>query len=218
MLRFDAPVLLLGHGPIADGAVQAGLARCAHIVAADGGADRALALGLTPDAIIGDMDSAQSLDHWRASGVPIHRDGDQNTTDFEKCLSLIAAPRILALGFSAGQADHYLANAAKLVSRAQHNVILLDDTDIAFACPDELTLDLAPNTRVSLFPFALVSATSTGLRWPLDGLPLAPLGQIATSNRALGRVQISEGQGLWVILPAHALPVLWSSPGSVHEQ
>lgn len=218
MLRFDAPVLLLGHGPIAESSIQAGLARCAHIVAADGGADRALALGLTPDAIIGDMDSAQSLAHWRSLGVPIHRDDDQNTTDFEKCLSLIAAPRILALGFSAGQADHYLTNAAKLVGRALYNIILLDDTDIGFACPAELTLDLAPNTRVSLFPFAPVAASSTGLQWPLDGVPLAPLGQLATSNRALGRAQISNGQGLWVILAADALPALWPAPPSAHEE
>lgn len=209
MLRFDTPVLLLGHGPVADGAVTAALARCGHIIAADGGADRAQALGLTPDAIIGDLDSAQSLEHWRALGVPIHHDAGQDTTDFEKCLARIAAPRILALGFSAGQADHYLANAATLVRLARSEVVVLDDIDLAFACPADLHLNLPAGSRVSLFPFKPVRAKSTGLHWNLDGLALAPGGLLGTSNRALGAVQVIGGQGLWVILPAEALAVVW---------
>jgi len=215
MLRFDTPVLLLGHGPVAPQALIAALARCAHIIAADGGADRALELGLTPEAIIGDMDSAQSLDYWRTAGVPIHRDPTQKTTDFEKCLNFIEAPRILALGFSGGQADHYLANAATLVRLGRHEVVLLDDTDAAFACPENLALELPENSRVSLFPFTQVSARSTGLRWPLDGVALAPNGQLGTSNRAMGRVTVQDGQGLWVILPAQMLGVLWPAPPSV---
>lgn len=212
MLRFDAPVLLLGHGPVAPGALQAALARCPHIVAADGGADHALALGITPQAIIGDLDSAKSIAHWRAQGVTVCHDTNQDTTDFEKSLAHIHAPRILCLGFSAGRADHYLANASALVRLGRSDVYLLDDHDLGFACPPDLTMDIAPGSRVSLFPFAPVSARSTGLEWPLDGLALAPTGFIATSNRATGAVHVQNGAGLWVILPARALNAVWPAP------
>ena len=51
---------------------------------------------------------------------------------------------------------------------------------------------------------------SAGLRWPVDGMTLAPGVKIGTSNQALGgKVMLEpEGPGLLVILPAERLPDL----------
>ena len=62
-------------------------------------------------------------------------------------------------------------------------------------------------TRLSLFPMAPVTGRSTGLRWPVDGIGLAPNGHVGTSNQALGGpVTLSfDGPGMLVILPLVAL-------------
>ena len=52
-----APVTLVAGGPLRRAELRAALARAPHLVAADGGADRALALGVEPVAVIGDLDS-----------------------------------------------------------------------------------------------------------------------------------------------------------------
>ncbi|MEX0969725.1 MAG: thiamine diphosphokinase [Paracoccaceae bacterium] len=209
MTRFDRPVMLLGNGPVAPGAMATITARNLPLIAVDGGADAALRLGQRPELIIGDLDSASSLDHWRDLGVEVVHDTRQDTTDFEKAVSRIAAPTVFALGFTGARADHYLATMATLVRMHRPEVVVLDDTDLAFACPDDLSLDLVAGTRVSLFPLQPVQASSTGLEWALDGLTLAPGGLLGTSNRATGAVRISGGRGLWVILPAQALAANW---------
>ncbi|MGR3723781.1 thiamine diphosphokinase [Abyssibius alkaniclasticus] len=209
MKRYDRPVMLLGNGPVAPNALANIAARNLPIVAVDGGADAALRLGLKPDLIIGDLDSASSLDHWREAGVAVVQDTGQGTTDFEKAISRITAPRIFALGFTGARADHYLATMATLVRMHRPEIVLLDDTDLAFACPDALALELEAGSRVSLFPLQTVQARSSGLEWALDGLTLAPGGLLGTSNRAIGPVRIFGGRGLWVILPARALAANW---------
>ena len=201
--------MLLGNGPVAPNALATIAARNLPTIAVDGGADAALRLGLKPDLIIGDLDSATSLQYWREAGVEVQKDARQDTTDFEKAISRIAAPTIFALGFTGARVDHYLATMATLVRMHRPEVVLLDDTDLAFACPDELALDLEAGARVSLFPLQTVQARSSGLDWALDGLTLAPGGLLGTSNRANGPVRISGGRGLWVILPAQALAANW---------
>ena len=209
MRPFDRPVMLLGNGPVGPGVLADVARQNPFIVAADGGADAALRFGLRPDLIIGDLDSATSLAHWRAAGVESIQDDRQDTTDLEKSITRISAPKIFALGFTGARADHYLATMAILVRLGRPEVLVLDDTDLAFACPDDLSLNLAAGTRVSLFPLRQVRASSSGLKWPLDGLVLEPGGLLGTSNSAMGAVRIMGGRGLWVILPAQVLEANW---------
>ncbi|RMD46444.1 MAG: thiamine pyrophosphokinase, partial [Alphaproteobacteria bacterium] len=86
-------------------------------------------------------------------------------------------------------------------------VLLLDRSDVVFAAPPRLEIGAEPGMRVSLFPLAPVRGRSEGLRWPIDGLELAPGRRIGTSNEATARrvVVETEGPGLLVILPAAAL-------------
>ena len=53
-----------------------------------------------------------------------------------------------------------------------------------------------------------VTGRSAGLRWPIEGLHLAPDGRIGTSNEALGPVHLEfDAPGMLVILPRAALAV-----------
>jgi thiamine pyrophosphokinase len=177
------------------------------LVAADGGAQFALASGHTPDAVIGDFDSIPAN---VADAVPagrLHRIAEQDSTDFEKCLSRIRAPLCLAIGFTGRRIDHELAVYSTLLRFADRACIVVGSDDIAFAAPARLTLDLPAGLRVSLFPFAPVRGTSSGLRWPIDAVAFDPRGPIGTSNEATGPVTLTfRDPGMLVILPREALP------------
>ncbi len=206
-MNFSAPVLLVGNGPIDAGAVALAQPHCGAVLAADGGLNAALAHGLQPEAVIGDMDSCPA-DIPQMSGIKITEISDQDTTDFEKCLGLLKAPLILGLGFLGGRLDHELAALSALV-RSPQNVVLIGDTDLVFRLPQTTHLTLPIGTRLSTFPMGKVSGiTSQGLAWPLTGRALAPDAQISTSNHTtLPEVTLTNpAQPLLCILPRKHLP------------
>ena len=201
-MNFGAPVLLVGNGPVDAGAVALAHPFCPHIVAADGGANAALAHGLKLDATIGDMDSSADDKTPETHGEIIHI-AAQDSTDFEKCLSVINAPLILGIGFLGGRLDHELAALNALVKTPQ-SVVLIGEEDLVFKLPEVTKLTLPLGTRISTFPLGPVQGVkSEGLAWPLNGLALAPAGVISTSNHTITPMitLTNPGQPLLCILP-----------------
>ncbi len=192
-------VTLVGGAPVAPEDLQWAAARAPRVIAADSGADTVILAGQTPEAVIGDLDSVSDRTRTSLPQGVLHHIADQDSTDFEKCLSLIDAPLIVGLGFLGARIDHTLA-ALSCLARNPAPCILLGPSDVAFAAPAALRLDLAPGTRVSLFPMRPTEGRSEGLRWPIDGLRLDPSGRIGTSNEATGAVYL-EAEGLLVLLP-----------------
>ncbi|MFZ1467884.1 MAG: thiamine diphosphokinase, partial [Paracoccaceae bacterium] len=184
IVQSTAGVTLVGGGPVSSRDLALALARAPDLVAADSGADRILAAGLQPLAVIGDLDSISSAARAAIPRNRLHLTPDQDTTDFDKALRAIDAPLILALGFAGARMDHGLAVMNTLVRHWQRPCIVIGPKDIAFAAPLRLSLHLRSGDTVSLFPLAPVTGSSQGLQWPLDGLHFAPDGMIATSNRA----------------------------------
>ena len=88
--------------------------------------------------------------------------------------------------------------------------VLLGAEEVILAAPASgLALPLAAGEVVSLFPLSPVRGRSTGLRWPIDGLDMAPDGRVGTSNRAEGPVTLEvDGPGMLVILPRHCLDLV----------
>lgn len=173
-----------------------------EIVAADGGADHLLAAGLTPSAVIGDMDSIS--DRARAAFADqMYHIAEQETTDFEKALSRIDAACVLALGFTGGRMDHALAVLNVLARNRARPVVLLDGNDASFMLPDApVALMLPPGARISLMPLADVQVTATGLRWPLTDAALHPTGLVSASNVVADEKVLLQARGpLLVTLP-----------------
>jgi thiamine pyrophosphokinase len=200
-------VTLAGGGPIAARDLAFALARAPLAVAADGGADRLLQLGVQPEAVIGDMDSISDAARAMIPPSRQHLVAEQVTTDFDKALRLIEAPLVLALGFAGARLDHGLAAMATLIARAERACILIGPKDLAFAAPPRLELVLTPGEPLSLFPMAKVTGRSKGLEWPIDGIGFAPDGMIGTSNRVTARRVVLEfdRRGMLVILPRRRL-------------
>ena len=198
------PVTLIGGAPLDSDDLSQALALAPVVAAADGGADTALANGLVPQAVWGDFDSISAR---ARAGIPpenLHPVTEQDSTDFEKCLSRIDAPLVIAVGFAGARHDHFLAALSTLSRRIGPPCILIAAEDVITLCPPEIALDLRPGTRLSLFPMGPASGYAQGLKWPIDGLDFAPDARIGTSNAATGPVLLqTEGPMLLILPRAH---------------
>lgn len=204
----DDAILLIGGAPVSSAQLAAARRYATHVVAADGGALRAKAQGLEPKAIIGDLDSLPDPELWRANGIAVHHIAEQMTTDFEKCISHIKAPLILALGFTGGRMDHTLAVMNSLARHGPGPLVVVGQEDILWALPEKIQLDLPIGTVVSLFPMRKVRGiSSTGLRWPVTGIDFAPMGFSGTSNETNAqKVEIwLDRRGMLGMVPLSAL-------------
>lgn len=202
IVQSRAGVTLVGSGRFGAVALARARAMAPGLVAADGGADRLLALDARPDAVIGDLDSISPAAR-KAFAVVLHEVPEQESTDFEKALRAIEAPFVLGLGFTGGRLDHGLAVLNALVRHPARRCVILGGGEAIFAAPPELALDLPAGTRLSLFPLAEVTGRSSGLRWPIAGLSFAPGGRIGTSNAVEGPVRLEfDAPGMLVIVPA----------------
>ena len=200
-------ITLAGGGPFGRRDLKLCLSRAPLAVAADGGADGLLRLGVMPEAVIGDFDSISAAARAKIPVKRQHVVAEQATTDFDKALRSVDAPFVLALGFAGARLDHGLAAMSTLIARADRRCILVGPSDVAFAAPADLALDLTPGEPLSLFPMAAVTGRSEGLEWPIAGLTFAPDGLIGTSNRVVARrvVRVFDAPGMLVILPRRRL-------------
>ncbi|WP_072707227.1 thiamine diphosphokinase [Donghicola eburneus] len=201
---YDEPVALIGGGRVTSEDVAWARKYAKRLIAADGGADQALGLGWVPDAVIGDFDSVSDVAREKVGPNRLFPISEQDSTDFDKCLRNVAAPMILGLGFTGRRLDHTLAAFSTLCARANVLCLLLSEEEVIFLCPPELALDMPEGTAFSLYPMGPVQGRSTGLVWPIDGIPMQPDGRVGTSNRVdqAGRVSLTmEGPRMLVILP-----------------
>ncbi|MEO0402093.1 MAG: thiamine diphosphokinase [Pseudomonadota bacterium] len=203
------PITLIGGGEASRADVDAARALAPTCVAADGGADFARRHNVLLEAAVGDFDSisAETL-----SALPdaarIHV-AEQDSTDFEKALRHIAAPAVVAVGFTGGRIDHQLAVLHVLVACADTPCVVLGAEEIVFLCPRQISLPTSAGDVVSLFPLAAVSGASEGLKWPIDGLAFDPARFIGTSNEAIGPVTLTMNDpAMIVILPRAYLGVV----------
>jgi len=180
-----------------------------HLVAADGGANSARQLGLTPDLIVGDLDSVTAATRRAFAGVTIVRVRRQDNTDIEKALDHIRADggkKVIVLGATGGRIDMTLANLSACWRYvASMELVIADDTWYAVPLRGSRSFEAQPGTRVSLIPFGVCKGiTLQGLRYPLvDGT--LRIGEVAVSNVVRSRrftVTVDRGNLLVVVFAA----------------
>ncbi|MCW1950778.1 MAG: thiamine diphosphokinase [Octadecabacter sp.] len=181
------------------------LSMAPKVVAADGGADHAFAAGLTPEAVIGDMDSISGAARDAFQDV-LHPIAEQNSTDFDKALRHIDAPVVLGLGFLGERFDHSLAALHVLLKYRARPVVLIGDQDVVFICPPKIALTLPVGMRISLMPITPSRVDTDGLKWDvLDGA-MSMNDFIGSSNEvAKPLVTICATGGLAILTPLAAL-------------
>jgi thiamine pyrophosphokinase len=200
-----------GEGPnpvfAAETVKQARKAGPVLIAAADSGLIPAEAAGLSPDWIIGDMDSLAEKDaQSRLEKYPPERvrsyPRDKDYTDTELVLALLeeqGCEETWLVGGGGGRLDHLLA-IRSLFERPRcpaRWITSREDVHILTG-PQSFAAKLKPGAMVSLLPLGEGpwDAESKGLKWPVAGLPWSR-GFIAISNLALEgpfRVDLKRGR------------------------
>lgn len=207
----DRGVTVIGGGAVTPLDLETALAVAPILVAADGGANRALSLGQPPDWVIGDLDSISTTARRMIPAERIVQVAEQDSTDFTKCLTRIAAPFVMAVGFSGLRLDHTMAALTTMANIVRPLTIMLASDDIIFVAPPRITLPLMPGTRVSLYPMGSARGVSTGLEWPIEGIDFAPGGRVGTSNMATGLVTLRIEGKMLVMLPRDALSTVMTA-------
>ena len=203
----NEPITLVGGAPVGTKLLSEAIAIAPLTVAADGGAKVLLECDHDPLAVIGDMDSLPGDLQARIPENRIHHIAEQDSTDFEKCLSRITAPLIVGVGFLGGRIDHQMAVHSVLSRYAHHRCLLIGMYDAMCVVPPQFALDLPVGTRVSLFPMAPTKIASQGLQWPTEGLQFSTSGQIGTSNRSTGKLILApQNSAMLIILPRKFAP------------
>jgi len=188
-------------------------ARSDVLLAADGGAARLAALGLRPDAVIGDMDSlaADVAAGLAAADVPfVRHETRKDQTDGELAVRHAlsrGAGRILLAGALGTQLDHVLGHTAILRRLAREGIEAFALSPHMWATavhgPGELQLSGVRGCRFSFV--ALTSCTSVtldGFDYGLDGARVEPdsclgLGNTVVSATAL--VGLRSGEALLIV-------------------
>jgi thiamine pyrophosphokinase len=179
-------ITIIGAGSARSKQISKSRKLAPYVLAADGGARKALKLGIPPDAIIGDLDGLGDLAS-RLLPDCIHQVSEQDSTDFEKCLYSIDAPFVIAHGVTGTRFDHSLAAMNALTKYTEFPVIVVSGKDLIFLCPKNLHLKLPIETRLSLFPMGNVKGAAKGLEYALDDIAFSPSGRIGTSNRTVAK-------------------------------
>ena len=174
------------------------------VVAADDGATTALAFGLRPDVVVGDLDSIQPSTLARLDGVPIDQyPRDKDATDGQLAIerALQFHPKQLFLvGYLGGpRLDQWLANILLLTRIDVASVLLDDQNEATLLRPGaDHVWQPEPDEIVSLIPLAgnVHGVRTDGLRWPLRGETLHLGDTRGVSNEPItdeARISIDSG-------------------------
>ena len=169
----------------------------AVVVAADGGVELALELGVAVDVVVGDLDSiaSGSLETLERAGVRIERHPhEKDATDLALALDAameLGPRRILLVGAAGGRLDHLLGEL--LLLGAEDYAAVEIDAHLGAAAVHvvrgERSLVGTPGELVSLHALhgPAVGVVTEGLLYPLRGETLA-----AGSSRGISNVFVAE--------------------------
>jgi thiamine pyrophosphokinase len=178
----------------------------AFVIAADGGVDRALALGLHVDLAIGDFDSVTTagIAAVEAAGARIERHpAAKDATDLELALDAALAlgpSRMLLIGSSGGRLDHLLGSLL-LLGDERYAGMTIDawlGAAQAHVIRGSRALRGAPGDLLSLLPLngAAEGVTTEGLAYPLHDETLRAGTSRGISNvfsAAEARITVAHG-------------------------
>ena len=183
------------------------------VICADGGVSNALALGLQPQVVVGDLDSLDESLRSRLEKMHcqfIVHPACKDETDLELALYYAiehGVDEILILGALGGRIDQTMANVLLLVLPELRSVQarILDGRQEVFLIRDETLVEGQVGDTLSLLPLTegVTGIYTEGLEYPLENgtLYLGPARGVSNTLTApQARVRIGQGLLLAVII------------------
>ena len=184
---------------------KVGMPSIDKIIAADGGAAKALACGLMPDVVIGDFDSLpRGFQEQHKNMQFIHRPS-QEINDLEKALQYCETAgcvKITIIGVTGDRVDHTINNfsvLAKYDQRFQFKIFCPHAR--IYMVRQELSVHARKGQVISLIPLGRVEGVATeGLEFPLNDKVLALGEREGAGNRTIsGPFRIAVKSGLLLV-------------------
>jgi thiamine pyrophosphokinase len=205
-------VVVIGGGPLwhqAAAEVEPG----ATVIAADSGLDHAVAAGLSPTILVGDLDSISAHGKMWAYAHNLEIDEhpiDKDATDTELALrraAITEATDLLVLGSHGERFDHSLGTLVALgnpeLATFRSIRMLLDSVAIHVIHPERtVSVPLRAGTQFSLLALhgPCHGIDVSGARWPLVGASFEPSSTRGLSNLAVGPVHVAVADGVLTLV------------------
>ena len=207
--------IIIANGQIHDGDFLRSLvAPTDLVICADGGASNALALGLQPQVVVGDLDSFDESQRLRLEKMHcqfIVHPACKDETDLELALYYAiehGVDEILILGALGGRIDQTLANILLLALPELRSVQarILDGRQEVFLIRDEALVEGQVGDTLSLLPLTgeVTGIYTEGLEYPLENgtLYLGPTRGVSNALTA-SQARVRVGQGLLLAVIIH---------------
>lgn len=186
---YKCVVVANGSFPQTDGPLDY-LHKASVIIACDGAIEALHQAGLTPDAIVGDLDSIPAPFRERYADR-IHQVEDQEINDLTKAVHFAREAghtEVLILGATGLREDHTLGNISLLMDYAPmfQRIEIMSDYGLFTPLLRSTTLESHSGQQVSLFSMYPEGEISTdGLHWPIRNRRLTAWWQ-GSLNEAIG--------------------------------
>lgn len=208
-------VVVIGGGALSDEAV-ASVPEGAFVIAADSGLDHAVAAGLRPNALVGDLDSISAAGKMWAYAHELVIDQqptDKDLTDTELALATAAAhdgaTHLLVLGGAGDRLDHTLGTLLALghprLAHLRQVRAHLGTTEVAVVHPGrKVSLDLDAGRTFSVLALhgPASGVTVRGARWTLDDADLGAGEARGVSNEAEEQTMVTCTNGVVTVVVA----------------
>ncbi len=178
------------------------------IVCCDGAVDKLEKFGLTPNAIVGDLDSISDELKEKYSDRLFHFP-DQNSNDLTKAVNWCKTTGymdIIIVGATGMREDHALGNIGLLVLYAEMGLEIQMVTDYGIFTPvfQSKKFESFKDQAVSIFsPRNETRVTSQNLEYPLNNLQISDL-WMGTLNISLGNwFELSFAPGPLIVFQSH---------------
>lgn len=167
---FDAVIVAGGESPTATVPLDI-LHNAPYVVCCDGAADRYIATGHTPDAIVGDGDSISAENREKYTHL-LHIIAEQETNDQTKAVHFLMEQgkrRIAIVGATGLREDHTIGNISLLVEYARMGCDVCSFTNygIFIPCNGTTIHKCHKGQQVSIFSITAKDLSAEGLRYPI---------------------------------------------------
>jgi len=201
--------VILANGKFPEHPIPLNILREANqIICCDGAAVKLEKFGLSPNAIVGDLDSISNELKEKYSDRLFHFP-DQNSNDLSKAVNWCKNENInniIILGATGMREDHALGNIGLLCSYAKMGVNVEMVTDYGIFTPilQSMRFESFEGQAVSIFsPRNETRVTSQNLEYPLNNLQISDL-WMGTLNKSLGNwFELSFAPGPLIVFQSH---------------
>lgn len=176
------------------------------IIAADGGYDTLKSLGITPDLLLGDMDSVSDRESTVESILfPVRKDETDSFLAYREGVKR-GYTKFMLYGCVGGRDDHTFANYSLLIygkERGHDLTIVGKECDISAIKNESVTVMRLPKKHLSLFAFGASArgVNISGAEYEAKDIMLTPEYPLGVSNRFTGaEVTVRVDDGILILM------------------